>query len=67
MTDFKYRTQYAHPHLPRVPLIEIGQFQHKVTSKYMPHQGAKEMARRRRQMGVTFGQYAETITINIGE
>jgi hypothetical protein len=52
------RMKYAKPWLVREEAEVDGQFRHKVTSKYMPHQGKQEMARRRRQMGVTFGQYA---------
>lgn len=47
------RMQYNKYWLEREPLKEIGQWPHKVTSKYMPHQGKKEMARRRKQMGTS--------------
>ena len=54
-----FRKQYAKPWKNRVSLKEIGVFEHEVTSKYRPHQGKKEMARRRKQMGISFGQYIE--------
>jgi hypothetical protein len=52
------RMKYAKPWLIREESEVTGQFVHPRGSKYRPHQGQKEMARRRRKMGVTFGQYA---------
>ena len=48
------RVQYAKPWLVRYPARVTGEFQFKPsTNKYMPHQGKKEMARRRKQMGTS--------------
>jgi hypothetical protein len=47
------RMKYAKPWLIREEAEVTGQFIHPRGSKYMPHQGQKEMARRRRQMGDT--------------
>jgi hypothetical protein len=47
------RVQYAKPWLVRYPAEVTGQFQHKPSkNKYKPHQGRKEMARRRKQLGL---------------
>lgn len=46
------RMQYNKYWLERESLEEIGRYEHKITSKYKPHQGKKEKARRRKQMGI---------------
>lgn len=44
------RMQFNKSWLLRMPAVPTMQFEHEVTSKYKPHQGAKEMARRRKQL-----------------
>ena len=44
------RMQYNKSWLRRKSLPEIGRYEHKVTSKYKPHQGTKEKNRRLKQL-----------------
>lgn len=46
------RVKYAKPWLRREEAKVTGQFVHPRGSKWKPHQGKKEMDRRRRQMGL---------------
>lgn len=62
------RMRYAKPWLKREPAEVTGHFVHPRGSKYMPHQGKKEMARRRRQMGqveMTMDQANEIFTYRV--
>lgn len=45
----KPRRKYAYPDEPRRPARVTGMFRHKAASKYTPHQGEREKARRVRQ------------------
>lgn len=44
------RMKYAKPHVFRDEAYVTGQYQHKRTSKYMPHQGKRERMRRMGKM-----------------
>lgn len=48
------RKQYARYWLDRMPARPTAQFDHGRGSKYMPHQGAKEKARRMKNVVITF-------------